>query len=300
MIRKIMCIGMIGIFLLTGISSVSAVDNTKFIVTGDGFNYSIDSVTYEPETIEKEKLVVFTVTVGFENTEDAVYIELYIDEYCNPDDGMASAATPERPTVELEYTWPNDYEDHNVLIMIDPENQDAETDETDNTWEETLSAYETPDEEKPDFVITKIELGDYFDGHGYPVILTINNRGGAVEKMDVTIRLIIENSRYHNSEEYYIEYEDSGKLTDPQPIIINIPKRATLTAEIDPPYENHPNGAIDEWNDDGDAEDNNILTKHVILSKNTNSIIDFVENMLDNRFDWPFPMLRVMLWALGK
>ena len=28
-------------------------------------------------------------------------------------------------------------------------------------------------------------------------------------------------------------------------------------------------------------------------------VIDFIENMLDN-FDWPFPMLRVMLWALGK
>ncbi len=296
--KKIICIGIIGIFLLTGISSVSAVDNTKFIATGDGFNYSIGSVTYEPEIIEKEKLVVFTVTVGFENTEDAVYIELYIDEYCNPDNGMASVATPERPTVELGYTWPNDYEDHNVLIMVDPINQDAETDETDNTWEETLSAYETPDEEKPDFVITKIELEDYVKDHGYPVRLTINNRGGAVEKMDVPIRLEISNYGYPIK--YDIEYEGTGEQTDPHAICVPVRKGiSTLIAEIDPADEDHPNGQIEEWNEGGDAEDNNILTKWVILSKNTNSIIDFLENRLD-KFDWAFPMLRFMLWALGK
>lgn len=40
-------------------------------------------------------------------------------------------------------------------------------------------------------------------------------------------------------------------------------------------------------------------TLEVTMPKTSNSIIDILENMLDN-FDWPFPMLRVMLWGLGK
>ena len=296
--KKIIVMAIIVIFLLTGISSVSALENNKLIVKADGFNYYIESVTYAPEIIEKEELVIFTVTIGFENTEDAVYIELYVDEYCNPDEGMASAAIPDRPTVELEYTWPNDYEDHDVLIMVDPEDQDDEIDETDNAWEERLSAYETPDEEKPDFVITKIELEDYVEGYGYPVRLTINNRGASVEKMDVPIKLEIED--FGHPVEYDIEYEGTGIQTDPYAICIKVPKGlSTLIAEIDPPDEDHPNGQIEEWHSDGKAEENNIKTKSITRARDTISIFNILQNML-NKIDWPFPMLRLMLLALGK
>lgn len=47
-------------------------------------------------------------------------------------------------------------------------------------------------------------------------------------------------------------------------------------------------GAESEWG-----------TLKVTVPKTTSSIIDIIENRLD-RCDWPFPMLRVILWRLGK
>jgi hypothetical protein len=136
--KKILAIVIVGMFLMLGATTVSAVQTETMSSTGDGINFAIEDVTYEPQPPNKGEIVTFHVTVSFEGWDKIVKVQLYCNG--NEVEGSYNYAHPDMPTVDIYYQWPNSDSGYTIKIMVDPDERYEETDETDNTWEETISA----------------------------------------------------------------------------------------------------------------------------------------------------------------
>jgi hypothetical protein len=69
----------------------------------------------------------------------------------------------------------------------------------------------------------------------------------------------------------------------------------TVKIMVDPPKPGIPDGTIPETNEEDNTWES---TLKATKSKN-HPFIDFLEGLLD-KFDWPFPMLRVLLLAMSR
>ena len=135
--KKILAIGIAGLFLLTGVSIVSALEKSIIKTTSD-INFAIEEVTYEPKPPIKGELVTFNVTVSFEGWDKIVKVQLYRDGVAV--DGSLNYAHPDMPAVEIYYLWPHSDSSYKINITVDPDERYEETIESDNYWEETISA----------------------------------------------------------------------------------------------------------------------------------------------------------------
>jgi len=140
--EKILGILITSMFLMTGFSAIASVAQTEIIAnTNFEFNFAIEKVTFEPNPPKKNELVIFNVTVAFENWErGAVKVQGWIDGatnggmegYVDPAFGLYSA--------EIPVYWPDDAEEHTVKMMVDPDGIWDETNENDNIWEDSIKA----------------------------------------------------------------------------------------------------------------------------------------------------------------
>ena len=135
--KKIIAMGIVGLFLLAGTSVVTALEKSTTKTSSD-INFAIEEVTYDPKPPKKGEIVTFHVTVSFEGWDKIVRVQLY----CNGTavEGSESYAHPDMPTVDIYYRWPNSDSKYTISIKVDPDDRYEETSESDNYWEETISA----------------------------------------------------------------------------------------------------------------------------------------------------------------
>jgi len=152
----------------------------------------------------------------------------------------------------------------------------------------TVSAVTTIDNE-PDFIVDVLKSSYNPEMGGYVLVeISISNIGASVEEPTlVKVRLDLDG----NEEEGIFPYEGTGPSESIE-ILMQYDEGTsphTLTAIVDPDNE------ILEDSDGG--EDNNV--KSITLKSKVRPIIsNIIENFLD-RFDWPFPIIRVLLWAMS-
>ena len=110
-------------------------------------------------------------------------------------------------------------------------------------------------EELPDFIVYSLVLKKCRCPYGYFIKVRISNIGSEIENTTVKVKVQLD------SEEsiIYINYTEGFGISSEHTTHLEIDpfkKTHIAWAEVDPPYENHPNGDIIELN-----EDNNVKTE---------------------------------------
>ena len=115
-------------------------------------------------------------------------------------------------------------------------------------------------EELPDFIVYSLVLKKCRCPYGFFIKVRISNIGSEIENTTVKVKVQLD------SEEsmIYINYTEGFGISGEHTTHLEIDpfkKTHIARAEVDPPYENHPNGDIIESN-----EDNNVRTESFIIT----------------------------------
>jgi hypothetical protein len=111
------------------------------------------------------------------------------------------------------------------------------------------------DEELPDFIVYSLVLNKCRCPYGYIIKVRISNIDSEIENTTVKVKVQLDYKESIISINYTEGFGISSEYTTH--LEINpIKKTHIALAEVDPPYENHPNGDITESN-----EDNNVKTE---------------------------------------
>jgi hypothetical protein len=124
-------------------------------------------------------------------------------------------------------------------------------------------------EEHPDFIVYSLVLEKCRCPYGFFIKVRISNIGDVIENISVKVKVQLD------SEEsiFFIDYTEGVGISTEQTTNLEIDpfkKTHIALAEVDPPYENHPNGDIIESN-----EENNIKIKTFTKSIAKNMFIPF-------------------------
>jgi len=136
------------------------------------------------------------------------------------------------------------------------------------------------DEELPDFIIYSIVLNKCRCPYGYFIKVRISNIGFEIENTTLKLKVQLD------SEEsmIYINYTEGSGISSEHTTHLEIDpfkKIHIASAEVDPPYENHPNGDIIESNEDNNVK-SETFKKSVVNNKNTLPIKILIKKYFDH------------------
>jgi hypothetical protein len=255
--RKIICIFLICMFLLTCLTTVNAIENRPDEPEISGPQTGLTKIPY-------------TYTVCCSNTYDGADISYYIDwdykegdEFNHWDDN--SEVVESGGTVTFTHIWNIDETgEHTIRVAAASESTGLIGDFT--TYDVEIFYY------KPS--ATGAISGKTNTDYEYTIEEPYD-----WEKLDDSWEI----------ESYYFDWGDgtNSGWQESDTASHNWSSKGTYSVS----FKVKDNNDIEsEWL---------VCSVDITKAKSYNSVLDMIENMLDN-FDWPFPILRVMLWALGK
>ena len=155
-----------------------------------------------------------------------------------------------------------------------------------NNCKNNLNVGTCNNNDKPDFIIKNFDWVKCRCPYGYIIRIRISNIGAEIEDISVKVKVTLDSDENTISINY-TEGVGSSTLYATHLEIDFYKSTHVVTAEVDPPYEGHPNGDIIESN-----EDNNIIIKS--FTKNTKLQGLSFQNIL-NLYPNLFPILQTLL-----
>jgi len=137
--KKIIVIGILSMFLLASLTAVSAVEMKAAGTigsSGNGYNFWIEEVTYEPDPGNGD-ITIFTVSVGAEGVPEGGTFHPHVESRVNGQLQDMNVVTFEEDGVQTCQVngYDIDFSEDLVEIEVDPENTyNEETNEDDNLW----------------------------------------------------------------------------------------------------------------------------------------------------------------------
>jgi len=286
--KKMIVLGIISMVLLTGTTVVSAV-KTEAVTNSEGnYNFKIEDVTYAPDPNDNE-VTVFTINVSAEGLPEGGSYHPLMESRVN---GLTHDMIPVMFTEDglqictLEGYYINFETDH-VEIEVDCHYMFPETDEEDNLWE--LNGGGGDDDGEPDFIVEVLKSSYDPQMEEYVLVeVSINNIGGSIkETIIVDVKVTLDS----NEETLQFPYLGTGPCESKE-VLMEYDEGTSphsLTAVVD------PDNVIVE--DPNGGEYNNV--KSISVKSHPKPVITFLEKLI-NKFEWPFPVLSVLLWALSR